>query len=107
MVDRLRLNLEAAWLPYVWISGTDNHLLRRDLPAPTPEDGHGWGYQLEALLSYQLDDAISLGVGGRYWHMQSRGFAHFEDIGGGPQPLDFKTEIYGVFVQGSYRFGPF
>jgi len=24
-----------------------------------------------------------------------------------PQPLDFKTNIYGVFVQGSYHFGPF
>ena len=107
LVDRLRLNLEGAWLPYVWLSGTDNHLLRRDLPVPTPEDGHGWGYQLEALLSYQLDDAISLGVGGRYWHMQSKGSAHFEVFGGSPQPLDFKTEIYGVFVQGSYRFGPF
>jgi hypothetical protein len=106
IVDRLRLNLEAAWLPYVWLSGTDNHLLRPDLPVPTPEDGHGWGYQLEAMLSYRLDDAISLGVGGRYWHMQSKGYAHFEIFGGSPQPLDFKTAIYGVFVQGSYRFGP-
>jgi hypothetical protein len=106
LVDRLRLNLEAAWLPYVWLTGTDNHLLRPDLPVPTPEDGHGWGYQLEALLSYRLDDAISLGVGGRYWHMQSKGNAHFEVFGGSPQPFDFKTEIYGVFVQGSYRFGP-
>ena len=105
LVDRLRLNLDAAWLPYVWFSGTDNHLLRPDLPVPTPEDGHGWGYQLEALLSYRFDNAISLGVGGRYWHMQSQGNAHFEVFGGSPQPLDFKTEIYGVFVQGSYAFG--
>jgi hypothetical protein len=107
VVDRLRLNLEAAWLPYVWLSGTDNHLLRPDLPAPIREDGHGWGYQLEALLSYQLAEAISLGIGGRYWHMQSQGYAHFEDFGGSPQPLDFKTDVYGVFVQGGYRFGPF
>jgi len=105
--DRLRLNIEAAWLPYVWLSGTDNHLLRPDLPVPTREDGHGSGYQLEAILSYRLDDAISLGVGGRYWHMQSKGNAHFEVFGGVPQPLDFKTEIYGVFVQGSYRFAAF
>lgn len=104
--DRLRLNLEAAWLPYVWFSGTDNHLLRPDLPAPIPEDGHGSGYQLEALLSYQVDNAISLGVGGRYWQMQSKGSANFGDFGGSLQPLDFKTKIYGVFVQGSYRFGP-
>lgn len=107
IVDRLRLNLEAAWMPYVSLSGTDNHLLRPDLPLPTSEDGHGWGYQLEAMLSYKVDDTISLGVGGRYWRMQSKGSAHFEVFGGSPQPLDFKTEIYGVFVQGSYRFGSF
>jgi hypothetical protein len=104
-----RLMLEGAYLPYVWMSGTDNHLLRPDLPLPTREDGHGWGYQLEAILSYQLTDAISLGVGGRYWHFESKGAAHFEDmfINGVAQPLDFKANLYGVFVQGSYRFGAF
>jgi hypothetical protein len=104
--DRLRLNLDAAWLPYTWLSGTDNHLLRPDLPVPIREDGHGWGYQLEALLSYSIDNSLSVGVGGRYWHMQSKGNAHFEDVGGSPQPLDFEANIYGVFVQASYRFGP-
>jgi hypothetical protein len=107
LADRWRFDFEAAWLPYVWFSGTDNHLLRPDLPVPTFQDGQGWGYQLEGLLSYQLDDAISVGIGGRYWHMESRGDAHFEIFGGSPQPIDFKTSIYGVFVQGSYRFGPF
>ena len=107
LADRWRLNLEAAYLPYVWFSGSDNHLLRPDLPFPIFEDGHSWGYQLEALLSYKVDDAITFGVGGRYWHMESRGASHFEQIGGIRQPLDFKADIYGVFVQGSYRFGPF
>jgi outer membrane protease len=70
-----RLMLEGAYLPYVWMSGTDNHLLRPDLLLPRREDGTGWGYQLEAILSYQLTDAISLGVGGRYWQVpeQRRG----------------------------------
>ncbi len=107
LAERWRLDLEGAYLPYVWFSGSDNHLLRPDLPFPIFEDGNGWGYQLEALLSYKVDDAISVGIGGRYWHMQSRGGSHFEDVGGFSQPLDFKADIYGVFVQGSYHFGPF
>jgi hypothetical protein len=104
-----RLNLEGAYLPYVWYNGSDNHLLRPDLPVPIPQDGQGWGYQLEALLSYQLTDAISLGVGGRYWHFQSKGSAHFDALftNGVAQPLDFHANLYGVFVQGSYRFGAF
>ncbi len=48
-----------------------------------------------------------LGVGGRYWHLQSKGDSHFQAVGGTAQPLDFKSKIYGVFVQGSYRFGAF
>jgi len=107
LIDRFRLNLEAAWLPYAWLSGTDNHLLRPDLPFPFRQDGLGWGYQFEAVLSYKFTDAISVGLGGRYWHMQSKGDAHFEDYGGSAQPLDFKTDIYGVFLQGNYHFAPF
>jgi outer membrane protease len=107
LFDRWRINVEGAYLPYVWYNGTDNHLLRWDLPSPIRQDGHGWGYQLEAVLSYQLTNEIALGVGGRYWHFQSKGEAHFEDmfVDGVAQPLDFKANIYGVFLQGSYRFG--
>ena len=107
LADRWRVDLEGAWLPYVWYSGTDSHLLRPDLPIPIRQDGTGWGYQLEAILSYRIDKAISVGVGGRYWHMESEGYAHFEDLGGSPQSLDFKVDIYGVFLQGTYRFEPF
>ena len=104
--DKWRIDLEGAYLPYVWLSGSDNHLLRTDFVGPIPQSGHGWGYQLEAILSYQLTEAISLGLGGRYWHMQSQGTADFTDVaaGGTAQPLDFKADIYGVFFQGSYRF---
>ena len=92
----------------VWFSDTDNHLLRPDLPVPTPEDGLGWGYQLEALLSYQVDNAISIGVGGRYWHMQSKGQTHFENHiaggGGSPQGVDWQTTMYGLTAQASWAF---
>lgn len=102
--DKLRLNVEGAYLPYVWLNGTDNHLLRTDLNGPTPEDGSGWGYQLEAIVTYPITDAISIGLGGRYWHMQTKGNADFTASGGTTQPLDFKVDLYGVYLQGSYRF---
>ena len=96
--------------------GTDAHWLRignqpGDFTGPIPEDGNGWGYQLEGFLSYRVTEAASLGVGGRYWHMQTKGNTHFEDhiVGGGgsPQPVDWKIESFGVFLQGSLKLGPY
>jgi hypothetical protein len=114
LFDRLRLNLEAAWLPYVWMNGADSHLLRigtgfGDFTGPIPEDGTGRGYQFEAVLSYRIDKEFDVAIGGRYWHMESHGYTHFEGrvvgVAAVAQVLDWKTDHYGVFLQGSYRFG--
>jgi hypothetical protein len=32
-------------------------------------------------------------------------FAHFEVVGGLPQPVNWKSDIFGVFLQGSILFG--
>jgi hypothetical protein len=103
--DRFVLSADAAWLPYARLNGTDDHLLRPDLPGGIREDGTGNGYQLEAVLSYKVSPFSSVGLGGRYWHMQSNGQAHFESVGGLPQPENWKSDIFGVFVQGSIIFG--
>jgi opacity protein-like surface antigen len=114
--DRLKLNLEAAWLPYVSLDGADTHWLRIGsfpgaFTGPIPEDGTGWGYQLEAVLSYHLTNNVSLGVGGRYWHLETSGHTHFEGhvVGAtaSPQPVKWKTDRYGIFLQGSFKFGPY
>ncbi len=114
--DRFSLNLDAAWLPYVKLNGTDNHWLRIGtypgaFTSGIPEDGHGTGYQLEAAISYALNPNVSFAVGGRYWRMDSKGLTHFEDHVVGytayPQPVDWKVENIGVFVQGSFKFGPY
>ncbi|HVY01111.1 MAG TPA: hypothetical protein VHA55_15100 [Pseudorhodoplanes sp.] len=116
LAERLKLRADAAYLPYVKLFGTDWHRLRigtlpGDFVDGIPEDGVGRGYQLEAALSYAVNENVDIAVGARYWHMQSSGNTHFEGniVGGGgsPQPVDWKTDIFGVFVQGSFKFGPY
>lgn len=114
--DRFRLSLDAAYVPYAWLYGADIHWLRLgsspgDFTGPLPEDGKGWGYQLEAFLSYRVTEAINVGIGGRYWYMQARGFTHFENhvvaFTALPQVVEWKTQNFGVFLQGSLKFGPY
>jgi hypothetical protein len=116
ITQQLKLSVDAAGLPMVWLNGTDSHWLRisnlpGDFNGPIPEDGTGWGYQLEAILSYRVTDYLTVGVGGRYWHMQTNGHTYFEGHVNGfsalPQPVDWKTDNYGVFVQTGIKFGPY
>jgi hypothetical protein len=117
LLDRLTLSGEAAWLPYVQVSGLDTHWLRlgatlNSLSGPISQSGSGTGVQLESILSYQVTDCFNLGIGARYWYLQTRGSADLEQriIGlNSPvsQPLNFTTWRYGGFAQGAYRFGPF
>jgi hypothetical protein len=114
--QRWLLRTDAAWLPYVKLNGVDDHLLRvgsspGDFTGGIPEDGRGWGYQLEGSLSYAVSNDISIALGARYWHMETKGHAHFEGhvvgITAFPQPVHWKTDIVGVFVQGSFKLGPY
>jgi hypothetical protein len=67
--DRLKLNVDAAYLPYVSFRGVDDHVLR-DLRID--EIGRsGNGAQIESVLSYAVTDAWSVGLGGRYWTFKS------------------------------------
>ncbi len=116
-IGRFHFSAEAAWLPKVWLYGSDAHWLRisnmiGDFTAPVPEDGKGWGYQLEGFISYRVTEAWSVGVGGRYWHMQTnQGLTHFENHIVGetavPQPVDWKVENFGMFLQLNLKFGPY
>ncbi len=108
-----RLKGEAAALPYVRFDGTDSHWLRicdttGCFTGGIPEDGTGWGYQLEAMLDYTLANRVTVGVGGRYWHMQSSGATHFENhvVGGGgsPQRVDWTTDYYGLTAHAGWQF---
>jgi opacity protein-like surface antigen len=105
--DRLTLTGEAAFLVGATLDGGDRHHLRPiSLPHRTPVDGDGHGVQLEAMLTYALNEAFSMGVGARYWHVdQAKGQANFTVNGGLPQATTVESERYGLFVQASYKLG--
>jgi hypothetical protein len=114
VLDCLTLSAEVAWLPFTQLTAQDTHWLRLgsglfDLSGPIPEFGGGSGVQIEALALYKVTDKITLGVGGRYWALETRGSTDFESVIVGvtdaaPQPLNFSTTRYGGFAQGSYKF---
>ena len=47
----------------------------------------------------------SVGLGARYWHMETNGNTHFEGhvvgVGASPQPVHWKIDNFGVFLQGA------
>jgi hypothetical protein len=116
VLDCLKLSAEVAWLPYVQVVSQDTHWLRLgsqpgDIAGPIPERGGGSGVQLEAIMSYQVSERVTLGLGARYWHLQTRGNTDFESVIVGvsspaEQPLNFSTTRMGGFAQGAYKFGP-
>jgi hypothetical protein len=117
VLDCLKLSAEVAWLPYDQVNAQDTHWLRLGtrqfaIAGPIPEGGGGAGVQLEAIASYRVSDHITLGLGGRYWYLQTRGNTEFEGVivgfpAPGPQPLNFTTTRYGGFAQLGYKLGPF
>lgn len=104
LTSRVSLSAEAAYLPYVNFSGTDDHVLRALL---SPEDGNGIGVQLEAMLSYAITEAWSVGVGGRYWSMwTTSGDVNFGGDGT-IVPMRYAAEQAHLLIEGTYRFDTF
>lgn len=113
---RWKLTLDAAWIPYAALDGADSHLLRigsnfGDFTGPIPEDGNGWGYQFDATVSYRFNEWISIGAGGRYWHVEAKGHTHFEGrvvgINAQPQVVQWRADHFGGFIQANFKFGPY
>lgn len=98
LTDRLKVSADIAYLPYVRVDGLDIHRLRN---LYFPATGTGNGVQGEIMLSYRVFDAVSIGLGGRYWSMWTTN-AYQTD-----QPsniMNLSTDRYGVLVQASYKF---
>jgi outer membrane protease len=102
IAPRLTLTGEAAYLPYVDFTGLDNHVLRSLV---SPQQGEGTGLQLEAMLSYAVTEALSVGVGGRYWSMWTTdGTVNFGGTGE-IIAMRYAAEQAHFLVQGAYKFG--
>ena len=105
LANRVKLSADLAYLPFVSMTGQDNHLLRA---LTTFQQGTGQGVQLEAILSYYLTNNLSVGVGGRYWAMwttSATATATCTGCVGITQAAAFSTQRYGGFLQADYRFG--
>ncbi|MBZ8135007.1 hypothetical protein CLD20_17155 [Afifella sp. IM 167] len=106
VADRWMVSAEGAVLPYVYLDGADTHHLRPDIGGAIPETGAGWGYQLEGMVNFRVTESFMIGLGGRYWHMQTEGDAHFGDVvaGAGDQDEDWSLEVFGVTAQAAIAF---
>lgn len=114
LAPRVRLSWDAAYLPYVSIDAVDHHFLGNtsEVASINPLEGRGTGAQIEVMLSYDLTERWSVGVGARYWAMwTSDGYfmrsydANNPDAADIPgQHIKLETERLGVLGQVLYRF---
>jgi outer membrane immunogenic protein len=105
LADRWKLAADAAYLPYVTFNWLDDHLERN---LQDQMWGQGIGVQTQAVLSYDVTDRLSVGVGGRYWAMWSTSAQRQGiPIGGlSAGPNRNTVDLVGAFTQVSYRFDP-
>jgi len=111
LAPRLKLTADVAYLPYVTVDAKDRHYQGNTpaLASINPITGNGVGTQLEAMLSYDVTEQISLGVGARYWAMWTTNASEHRayDVGGPyplpPQHTKIETERTGVLGQVLYR----
>jgi len=92
---------DLAWLPWAWLNAADTHFLTFGTAPETA--GSFSDVQVEALLRYQFVNGLSLGVGGRYWRIDSSA-AQVTFPSGFTQGLSVSSQRWGAFLQGSYRF---
>jgi opacity protein-like surface antigen len=103
----LKLSADAAYVRG-WFAGKDFHVLRPDING-VALDAEGNGFMVESILSWQVMQGLSLGVGGRWWHIEGDGSSRFDALPGlagiGAQPIKVEQDRYGVFLQAGYKFG--
>ncbi len=91
--ERLKLTADAAYVR-VYQKAVDDHFFTFGVD---PASGNGNGVQVDGIVAYQLTDAFGLGLGGRWWHLNTNAIDSFDQL------LTYRIDRYGVFLQGSYK----
>ncbi|RTL62198.1 MAG: hypothetical protein EKK41_25700 [Hyphomicrobiales bacterium] len=91
--ERWKLSADAA---YVWArqKALDQHYFTF---GSDPSSGKGEGYQFEALVSYQMTEKFTVGVGGRLWHLDTTAIDNVNQL------LSYQTQRYGAFVEATWK----
>jgi opacity protein-like surface antigen len=105
LTRRLSLSADAAYIHSYFI-GHDFHNLRPDI-RNFLNDGIGNGVQLEGTVNWTVSPGFAVGIGGRWWHVFTKGYAHFEEVfsTGDAQHTNLWFDRYGLLVQANYVFG--
>ena len=92
--EHVKLTADAA---YVRASqkATDDHFFTFGID---PASGTGQGFQIDAIVSYQFTSAFNIGIGGRWWHLDTNAIDAFQQL------ETYHADRYGVFVQGGLKF---
>jgi hypothetical protein len=113
LASALKLSVDAAYLPYVAVDAEDRHYAGNSATviSRNPMEGSGVGTQLEVMLSYDVTDQISVGVGGRYWAMWTTDATerrtYNRELGGwqaNPQHNNVRIETERLGVLGEVRY---
>ena len=91
--ERLKLTADAAYVR-AYQKAIDNHFFTFGVD---PASGSGNGFQVDGIVAYQLTDAFGVGLGGRWWHLSTNAIDSFDQL------LTYRTDRYGVFLQGSLK----
>jgi outer membrane immunogenic protein len=101
ITDRLTFRGEAAVSPLAFHWSTENQWHSPDMN-PIIARGRGFGYQLQAALSYAFTDRFIVSVGGRYWMFHADGSTNGP---GAPQRQSTTSRHFNVFLEAAFFLG--
>jgi hypothetical protein len=99
--DRLILSGTAAVSPLAFHWSTINQWQSPDV-SPITARGRGYGYQLQAALSYAFTDRFIVGAGARYWMFHADGATNGP---GAPQRQTTTSRHFNVFLEAAFFLG--